>query len=434
MANECHGICPSVSPDSLNQLMYDFSVSDFSNLGKDDTFYVFTTVPDKEQGIVHERTYVDGIPRLHEIVIGDQFASVLSNTDTNTLVATSGNYLLSYDKIAGIVDLYQMDDAYNSSLALALQSTSSSAVSTVDIPLASSSVSSPTLLSDIISCVNDNFKKIVTAGVFIGLSWVSPYLGVGYFVSIYLAGSVDANPAVAAYGLLEAAIFVTAVGAIALALSNGQNYGSIDLKAIEDFFDDKGVAHFVILKDGHYYKYKYDKNVQNPKAEYLGEVEVIEGVITMAIGEVLICNGEVVRTVKDVTENVLTYIQVGLNDLRERFHLAPLYYRLNGKYHHDYELNFAKGVELMKRCDNKDENGRAIWIGSTKEGCEKLAKKATEEMGEDSKKLKPEKTGTQPWHYHANSPKYKHCGAHCFWDYVDFFKPKEPQIKPKTDL
>ena len=422
-------VCPVVADDvsfsqsdvpslSTSQALREMSVDE------NNVFYVFT-LPDGRQGIVHERVGVDGLSRIEDITLGDQCAVLLSDTPEEIVVGMSGGYLLTFEKSQQLLRLeqYSGDD-------------SSSSLSVFEPFDADVVVPSENWLSKIISSVPLPSREIVDAGLTICLSSVNPVLGAGYFVSTCLVGSTDANPVIV-YGLIEAAIFVTAVGAIALVAANGRNYGSIDLDAIQDFFDDKGVAHFVVMKDNHFYKYQYDKHASEPHAEYLGEVNVVDGVITMAAGEILKFNGAVIKYLTELTEDIVTFMQDACNHLRERLGLKPVYYRLNGKYNHrnNGELSFAEAKQHMKDC-GKHTGDDVIWIGSTKSGCKELAKKATEEMGGvwEEDKLK-EKSGNQPWHYHANSPRYQHCNSHCFWDYVDFFKKvQEERIKKGTNL
>ncbi len=106
------------------------------------------------------------------------------------------------------------------------------------------------------------------------------------------------------------------------------------------------------------------------------------------------------------------YYVDGLNDHN--------YYELKKKYVERSLLSSAEALELMKDCGSD----RAIWIGSTEEGCRELADIATRLLGGKGIE-RHDANHNQPKHVHASRPdengEHRHCNPHCFWDYDNFF-------------
>ena len=131
-------------------------------------------------------------------------------------------------------------------------------------------------------------------------------------------------------------------------------------------------------------------------------------------------------------QGAMEFCQENINTLTHM--LTAQYYRLDGKYKQRSEITFGDALELMKKCDdsNKDKtkitkeekNEKYVWLGSTEEGCKKLAELATKQLGGKEPVFNSGK-GQQPPHYHAGSAKHKHCKAHCFWDFEDFTKREQ---------
>ena len=99
-----------------------------------------------------------------------------------------------------------------------------------------------------------------------------------------------------------------------------------------------------------------------------------------------------------------------------------VFYGLKKGYVERNQLTSVEALELMKDCNPKPE--KAIWIGSTEEGCRELANIATILLGGKGITIH-EANHKQPMHTHANPPdengKHRHCKPHCFWDYDNFF-------------
>ena len=408
-------VCPVVADDvSLSRsdvpsLITSQALRDLS-VNEDDSFYVFT-LPDGRQGIVHERVGVDGLSRIEDITLGDLCAVLLSDTPEEIVVGMSGGYLLTFEKSQQLLRLeqYSGDD-------------SSSSLSVFE-PFDADVVPSESLLSKIISSVPLPSREIVDAGLTICLSSVNPVLGAGYFVSTCLVGSVNAA--------VFAVVPLVVVGDVVL-VAAGVTLGAVSLEMLRKICtaDALGYRYFVVEyldanEKSHFYKFKY-KGETKGDAEYIGEVTVVDGMFTNLVDDMITFYGEVIDSIVYLPATVGTLWEVYQNDVRVFFGYPPKYYRLNGKYNHrnNGELSFAEAKQHMKDC-GKHTGDDVIWIGSTEEGCKKLAEEATEEMGGVWKadELK-EKSGNQPWHYHAKHPQLEHCNSHCFWDYVNFFKKK----------
>ncbi len=99
------------------------------------------------------------------------------------------------------------------------------------------------------------------------------------------------------------------------------------------------------------------------------------------------------------------------------------FFKLGRKYKETHKLSSVDALELMKDCDPK-ENKKPAVIGSTEEGCQRLAYMATAILGGHNIETHIGKKA-HPNHFHAGrvdeNGKYSHCKSHCYWNYKDFY-------------
>ena len=410
-------VCPVMAEHvtSVPSQLTSQTIRDFS-LDENDAFYVFTTI-DNQQGIVHERAYGDeGLSRVEDVMIGDQCAVLVSDTSDQTVVAISGGYLLTFDKNQKLITLRQGSNEESSLVVVTNEYIDDALVPETQ---------SDGWLSRIASLVPLSSQTIVKAGTLVCLTCVHPMLGAGYFVSVYLAGSVNAV-------VFAVVPVVVEVGDVVLEIAAGATIGAVSLHTLKEMCtsDTSGYRYFVSEsmdsnQKQHFYKFRYKGN-EKGTAEYVGEVNVADGVFTNLADTIIQFNGDTIEKIDSFKAYFGglydKFVKKVVNDFeyskKNTATATAKWYDIGDIRNINKiknEISEKEALEKLKKCKKQ-----SIFIkGETQDDCKRLAKEASgnnqEPIFHNAGATDCEETHQYP-HYHPRDANGKKCKPHCFWD------------------
>ena len=293
-------VCPVVADGVVSSpSTCEYSVS-LPSFDEKDTVYTFRTASG-ESGFVWERLNDAGVSEIRGIVVGDDSVILTQNTPDFAVAETSGGYLVSYDKRAGIVSLSCSDDFSPREIYGDVVAT--------DASVLSSSLSS--VVDSVRAVVNSWHVPCVLGGVLMVLG-VSPVT-----LCMCLMSPVDAQTAqvyeflpmfASAAEVGTASVYVMSATAVASATGVGLLAASgvllayfVGVKVIER--QSTGEAYrFVTGKDGYIYKYEIDpKTLEKKNIMTVGEISIdCKGDINYHGGEIIKYNGKDLKNINDL--------------------------------------------------------------------------------------------------------------------------------------